>query len=175
MVGLGDLAGGSFSSFANGVSADGLVVVGGSNSASGSEAFRWTSGGGMVGLGDLAGGIFNSNARGVSADGSVVVGGSFTASGQEAFIWDAINGMQNLQAVLEGQLSLNLTGWTLTTAFGVSADGTTIAGQGINPFGDTEAFIAFIPAACPADISGDGTVNVTDLLLLLGAWGDCQP
>ncbi len=29
------------------------------------------------------------------------------------------------------------------------------------------------PPACPADISVDGSVNVTDLLLLLGAWGVC--
>ena len=129
----------------------------------------------MVGLGDLAGGSFSSNANGVSADGSVVVGSGFTASGPEAFIWDAINGMQNLQAVLEDQLGLDLTGWTLNDASGVSADGTTIVGYGINPLGDTEAFIAIIPTPCPADITGDGTVNVTDLLLLLGAWGDCQP
>jgi probable HAF family extracellular repeat protein len=60
--GLGDLAGGSFSSFAIGVSADGSVVVGQGLSASGSEAFRWTSGTGMVGLGDLPGGLFFSSA-----------------------------------------------------------------------------------------------------------------
>ncbi|MCH7603269.1 MAG: hypothetical protein IIB54_10920, partial [Planctomycetes bacterium] len=54
--GLGDLPGGSISSGAWGVSADGSVVVGVSSSTSGQEAFRWTSGGGMVGLGDLAGG-----------------------------------------------------------------------------------------------------------------------
>lgn len=27
---------------------------------------------------------------------------------------------------------------------------------------------------CPADINGDGTVDVSDLLELLGAWGDCS-
>ena len=49
---LGDLAGGSFSSQALCVSANGTVVVGQARSASGDEAFRWTAGGGMVGLGD---------------------------------------------------------------------------------------------------------------------------
>ena len=29
------------------------------------------------------------------------------------------------------------------------------------------------PDTCPADISEDGSVNVTDLLILLGAWGVC--
>jgi probable HAF family extracellular repeat protein len=55
-TGLGDLPGGSFISLANGVSADGSVVVGRGASASGNEASRWTSGTGMVGLGDLPGG-----------------------------------------------------------------------------------------------------------------------
>jgi probable HAF family extracellular repeat protein len=62
MVGLGDLDAGLFTSQAFAVSADGSVVVGLGSSASGFEAFRWTSGGGMVGLGDLAGGAFFSQA-----------------------------------------------------------------------------------------------------------------
>jgi probable HAF family extracellular repeat protein len=57
---LGDLPGGEFHSVAIGVSADGSVIVGPSDSASGYEAFRWTSDGGMVGLGDLPGGWFQS-------------------------------------------------------------------------------------------------------------------
>jgi probable HAF family extracellular repeat protein len=72
--GLGDLSGGTFESAAYGVSADGSVVIGGADSTSGDEAFRWTQAGGMVGLGDLPGGAFGSRAYGVSADGSVVVG-----------------------------------------------------------------------------------------------------
>ena len=53
---LGDLPGGVFNSGANAVSGDGSVVVGTGSSASGSQAFRWTAGGGMVGLGFLPGG-----------------------------------------------------------------------------------------------------------------------
>ena len=30
-----------------------------------------------------------------------------------------------------------------------------------------------VPPSCPADISGDTNVNVTDLLALLAAWGAC--
>ena len=29
------------------------------------------------------------------------------------------------------------------------------------------------PSAVPGDVNGDGTVNVTDLLLVIGAWGSC--
>ena len=176
MVGLGGLTGGNFNSLAFGVSADGSVVVGYSVSASGTEAFRWTSEGGMFGLGDLAGGIFESRAHGVSADGSLVIGfGAGVSVVWEAFIWDAANGMQNLQSVLEGQLGLDLTGWTLNKALGISTDGTTIVGWGTNPDGNIEAWIATLPSApeCRADINADGSVNVTELLVLLASWGTC--
>ena len=143
MVGLGDLAGGSFYSYAYGVSADGSVAVGRSISASGGEAFRWTDGGGMVGLGDLAGGSFNSRAYGVSADGSAVVGRGSSASGTEAFVWDETNGMRGLMQVLMDQ-GIDMTGWSLTEARGVSADGLTIVGYGTNPLGQEEGWIATI-------------------------------
>ena len=159
MVGLGDLPGGSARSYASGASADGSVVVGHSTGASGVEAFRWTSGGGMVGLGDLPGGGFRSLATGVSADGSVVVGRGVSATAGEAFIWDPNHGMQSLQTVLEGQLGLDLTGWTLD-ARSVSADGTTIVGIGINPLGFFEGFIAIIP--CLGDSDCDGIDNDDD-------------
>src|SRR5262245_61383857 len=50
--GLGDLPGGTFGSAALAISADGLTVVGGSQSALGYESFRWRSSSGMIGLGD---------------------------------------------------------------------------------------------------------------------------
>jgi probable HAF family extracellular repeat protein len=147
MVGLGDLPGGSFSSTAYGVSADGSVVVGTGNSASGPEAFRWTSSGGMVGLGDLPGGSFSSTAYGVSSDGSIVVGFSSSSLGNEAFIWDSVNGMRNLRNVMINDFGLGsaLSGWTLSQAYAISSDGTTFIGTGINPLGDTEAWLFTIP------------------------------
>ena len=126
----------------------------------------------MVGLGDLPGDFFDSFALGVSGDGSVVVGRGRAAS-TRAFIWDATNGMQDLNLVLETQYDLNLTGWTLHQAWAISDDGLTIVGWGINPDGKQEAWITTLPAPpeCPADLNDDGSVNVTDLLSLLGGWG----
>src|ERR1019366_1164470 len=98
MVVLGYLPGGTYSS-ANGISADGSVIVGASGSASFEEAFRWTAGSGMVGLGHLPG-TTNSSAAAVSADGSVVVGTSYPASGNQAFRWTAGSGMQSPWDVL---------------------------------------------------------------------------
>ncbi len=105
----------------------------------------------MVGLGDLAGGIFDSEALAVSADGSVLVGFGTSASGQVAFIWDQTNSMRNLRDVLVNDFSLDLTGWTLSRATGISADGLTIVGRGNNPSGFDEAWIATIPE--PATLS----------------------
>jgi len=144
MIGLGDLEGGNFESLAYDVSIDGSVVVGKGESESGFEAFRWENDV-MTGLGDLEGGIFGSEAYGVSADGSVIVGQSNSDLGIEAFIWDEDNGMRKLQDVLENIFQLDLTGWTLQGAYGISANGLTIVGEGINPVGDTEAWIATVP------------------------------
>jgi probable HAF family extracellular repeat protein len=159
MVGLGDLPGGQVRSEAKAVSADGAVVVGSSTSASGIEAFRWTSAGGMVGLGDLPGDDFYSEAFAVSADGSVVVGRSHGSSESlsEPFVWDAIHGMRYLSTVLT-DLGLDLTGWDLRNATGVSADGMTIIGDGVNN-GVEQAWIAVIPE--PG----------TGLLLMTGLFG----
>ncbi len=160
MVGLGDLAGGSFQSAAEGTSADGSVVVGFSNSGSGTEAFRWTASGGMVGLGHLVGRSVTSIARGTSADGSVVVGFSNGGGGQEPFVWDETNGMRGLMQVLMDQ-GIDLTGWSLDRAEGVSADGLTIVGTGRNPLGDTEAWIAtIVPEPSTALLVGIGLVGL---------------
>jgi probable HAF family extracellular repeat protein len=145
---LGDLDGGTFSSFANGLSSDGNVVIGQGTSALGKEAFRW-SGGTMTGLGDLPGGPYESEPRGVSGDGSIVVGYSATGGTvnqpiNSPFIWDAEHGMRNLQTVLT-EMGLDLTGWSLRGAGGISADGTMIVGGGINPQGENEAFLVVIP------------------------------
>jgi probable HAF family extracellular repeat protein len=164
MVGLGDLAGGGFLSAAFAISADGSVVVGRSESASGGEAFRWTSEGGMVGLGDLPGGSFNSFAWGVSFDGSVVVGQGDTNGNPltpEAFVWTAGAGMRNLREVLI-EHGIDMTGWTLYAARGVADDGLgldtsiTIVGDGRNPNGELEAWLARIPEPSTALLLAGG-------------------
>jgi len=128
---LGDLSGGGFSSSANGISADGSVVVGVSTSTNGAEAFRWTAVGGMAGLGDLPGGSFWSFANGVSADGSVVVGRSVGANGYEAFRWTETGGMVGLGDLPGGVFS--------SEANAVNADGSVVVGVGYTINGN-EAF-----------------------------------
>lgn len=133
MVALGGLPGGGNGGEALGVSADGSVVVGYANSTSGYQAFRWTAASGMVALGGEC-------AEAVSADGSIIVG----EGSDGAFYWTAPGGMQSVQQMLTSR-GVDLTGWSLSGATGISSDGMTIAGYGTDPQGRTQAWVATIP------------------------------
>lgn len=138
------------------VSDDGSVIVGTART----EAFRWKNGE-ITLLPDLAGST-QSNAYAVSGDGEIIVGGSNGDEG--AFIWDAENGTRSIKDVLELDYGLDLTGWTLRNAQGISSDGLTFVGAGINPDGYTEAWIATIRQPTPpvANAGADQTVSDAD-------------
>jgi probable HAF family extracellular repeat protein len=161
---LGDLPGGAFTSEATAVSTDGSVVVGKSQSDLCGEAFRWEDGV-MTGLGTLPSGGQGSVAVGVSSDGSVIVGNVggtwFFDPPIEAFVWTERNAMRSVRSVLVDEFGFDLTGWTLTSAAGISDDGLTILGNGINPDGESEAWIAVLPSrrAVGIDIKPGGDLN----------------
>ena len=87
---------------------------------------------------------FWSQATETSSDGSLVVSLATSESGIAAFVWDSTHGMRELDQVLTG-LGLDLTGWWLENATGISADGRVIVGTGTNPNGYYEAWIATFP------------------------------
>lgn len=167
MVNIGALPGGGTTVAIN-ISADGSVIVG--QGGTPAEAFCWTEADGMVGLGILSPDHYESWAMAVSADGSVVVGGSNDATyTEEAFIWDEVNGMRSLlQDVLINECGLDLTGWTLETAEGISDDGLTIVGWGINPDGNRVGWIAVLPPPDPIDMIVDLIGQVVGLNLQQG-------
>ena len=191
-----DGPGGMQTGAANGVNADGTVMVGGGYVGTGGFGFRWTSAGGFVVLPGLPGGdtgtdvagvsangnivigwaalnnspipsirqaaywsgpnanvvslgniyasTYSSEARAASTDGATIVGLTDSPTGRRAFIWDAADGMRDLQTLLSSE-GAHLTGWQLTEATGISADGTTLVGNGIDPSGNAEAWIATVP------------------------------
>jgi len=171
MVGLGDLPGGDFNSWAAGVSADGTVVAGrgsiGGPGANRLRAFRWTAQTGMVDLGLMPGGSMWSLGTAVSADGLVVVGfgDSESASLREAFRWTATEGMVGLGDLPGGNF--------VSMAFGVSADGSVVVGNSWSG-PEREAFrwtqsdgmigLGFLPdlleMSTASDASADGSVIV---------------
>ncbi len=165
MVGLG-FVGGGYSSIAYGCAADGLAACGESvlqlppnpvPPLPVTQAFRWTSAGGMQGLGFLPGvsgtaGGELSTARAISADGSVVVGYGFDAGGTyRAWRWTAAAGM------------VDISGGTVTAqARGCSPDGQTVVGQilGANsqPFAWTSA-TGVVPLGWPAGYTSGGCTD----------------
>jgi hypothetical protein len=136
-------------------------VVEGEVSLPNNESRRWTADTGMVGI-DVVPGTIGSVAWAVSADRSAIVGGGIGGFPEGAMIWDEINGMLLFKDVLENDFGIDLTGWKLREAYGVSADGLFYVGVGENPMSDTEGWIAnvrqcTVPASAAGGIVGDAT------------------
>lgn len=119
-----------FQSRANGVSADGSVIVG---KANGARATRWSNGtGAYMGSLDPSNPQFgNSEAYGVSPNGTYIVGNSF----YRAFIWDALGGMRDLGAL--GTPGFGNAGFALA----VSDDGRTAVGWSGANFINSQAIL----------------------------------
>jgi probable HAF family extracellular repeat protein len=176
MTDLGSLAPGAGSS-ATAISADGHVVVGSAGTGTPGEfhAFRLVVGGTMADLGTLGGTI--SYASAVSADGSVVVGTSTTATAtSEAFRWTTASGMKSVSGLLNSA-GVNITGWTLDTASGVSADGSVVVGSGTDPNGNTQAWLArfsaggtglITPGVVAQSFSGQAAIGENDTRIIDG-------
>lgn len=153
MQGLGFLPGETESN-AQAISADGKTVVGSTTiNSSVAKGFYWTASSGMLPLETTDPDIIEGVANDVSGDGSVIVGQilSATRGWSGAFVWDQEHGMQNLADLLLAE-SVDLTGWTLSGALGVSDDGRSIVGWGINPDGLQEAWIVTQPVPLPSSV-----------------------
>ena len=168
MIDLGNLTNHTWRmAFAKSISYDGTTIVGswGVNAAGHiAQAFRWRDGVGMENLGSLDGlGIEPADGGriSVSADGSVVVGTSYTSEGiVRPFLWTSEIGMVNLQTYLPA-IGVDLTGWSLCYATGISADGRTIIGNACMSPASTSGFIITLPAVLPACLTLSGTGDVT--------------
>ena len=145
-------------SLGNSINSDGSVVVGWACCGPNKQAMRWVqdsspSGGTMETLPLLAGGTY-SYALNVSADGSTVVGAanSSTHSDGEAFRWTTSRGSESIEKLLT-DAGVDIAGWHLLQANAVSADGTLIVGDGINPSGQKQGWAAaFQQDICPQSV-----------------------
>lgn len=148
---------GHVASVGSGVSGDGNVVTGVSfDMEFSAAAFRWTSTNGMQPIGTLPGGT-SSEGRKVSRDGSTIIGIAGTPDGDRAFAWTESGGMQSL-----GLFSPADSG---SSAWGVNADGTVVAGtSGTNAVIWTNGIaqsIGMLPGATNAiafTLSDDGSL-----------------
>jgi probable HAF family extracellular repeat protein len=124
------------------INRDGSVIVGSSIDADGHRQAVYWSGGTVIGLGflpgttaaDFAGLPYyaGTEAQGVSADGSVIVGDGDLIRLSGAWRWTAVTGMQDLNQIVR-DAGLSLDGFVLSSASGISDDGTVITGNAFGP------------------------------------------
>lgn len=175
VISLGCLLGSGSDGFASAISPNGEIVVGYCNGA-----FRWSPTEGMVRLGDdspLPHQLLIPT--GAAADGSFVVGyGSYG----HAMMWSPQTGSEGLQEFVERRLPGATLGWALTRATAITPDGSVVIGEGINPCGFAEAWMAKLDGPrptvppgsfprCPGDINRDDRVDFGDLAILLNQFG----
>lgn len=132
------------SSTAYGISGDNTVVVG-TLGLTNTHAFRWTQGSGLVDLPLLAG-TTTASAGSVSADGHTIIGRCDTTP----CVWIDSAPPISLLQYLQGYGATGLSGWQLKSVSGVSADGSTFVGSGIDPLGRSEGYVATIPGPSAA-------------------------
>jgi probable HAF family extracellular repeat protein len=156
------------------VSADGSTLVGyaskdtitlpsGTVSSADLQAVRWSGPGYATSLelGALPGApVIDSRALATSADGALIVGRAVnTDADDRAFLWDAVGGMRDLKQVLVEEHGLDLTGWVLSEATGISdvvGGGFYVVGNGVNPQGESEGWIAhLVIPACRDGLDND--------------------
>jgi uncharacterized membrane protein len=134
--GMGDLAGGTTNSVANGVSGNGNVAIGTSNSANGNEAATYSPNGLIAGLGAMSVGGYRFTAgNAASQDGQILVGAGTGPNGAEAirYVSGSPTGIGALQAPgSPGFFSVGL---------GVSRSGDVVVGQSTNVNGFDSGFI----------------------------------
>ncbi len=137
---------------AHALSADGAMIVG-YRGVPGLEqqAFRWTAAGGVSGPGAGGADSFPAVATAVGNAPHFVLAGRTARTGViYAVLWDEYYGLSNLADLLRGSFGLEqaLRGWTLTCVLGISGDGATLVGEGINPSGQVEAWMARFDMFC---------------------------
>ena len=186
MMPLPTIAGGPNAFGARAISADGSTIVGYAT-APGEQSPRavawkqvagvWT----INDLGRLPGGT-GAELEAANADGTVLVGNAleFLALDPQAVVWTQSGGLRTLASILTGA-GINLTGWDLQYATGISADGTKVVGWGLHNQ-QWEGFIATLPPPGPtpcnaADVAGlggsigpDGQLTADDVVVYLAAF-----
>ncbi len=130
MVGLGAPLPGQVWAIGEAVNTNGTVITG--RYSTGSElGYRWTAATGMVALPLSPGGSFALRPRAINGDGTLIIGQVVDGvAGFTAFVWTPTMGTQILSNHLAAR-GVNMAGWQLTDATGISADGTAMCGVGI--------------------------------------------
>ena len=157
-------------SFANGMN-DAGQVVGRAQSASGNTSRAWiyTDGIGQQQIPAPSGELVE--AASISNQGHVV--GTTHRSGPDiGWLWTPEEGIRTLHELFDF-VSLNIS--TVTPRDINDAGQILVLGYDGNVGEWRTILLTPVVSQVPGDLDGDGTVGVTDLLILLGDWGPCPP
>jgi hypothetical protein len=151
-------------SFAADATPDGSVICGASNTSGsiGRIGHIWTAAGGWE---RIVPGDQSSPALSISEDGQTVVGwysGSETTPAR-AYIWTRADGFNDLQNLLEAQGAVIPNGFSLSEARGVSDDGQTIVGTGVDLEGRSIGWVARLnpTTGCPTVVTPPAATSTT--------------
>lgn len=144
-------------SIAYGLSADGSKIVG--ESGAGEGGFVWSLEGGMKLLQVPPGEEGGTVGYAISGDGNVIVGNGGFFSG--AYMWDGTGSARGLVTAFLRERGVSVGRWFLKYATGISPDGYTLCGVGINPAGQIEGWLAKLPPILhPPKVKSPGNVLV---------------
>jgi WD40 repeat protein len=113
----------------------------------------------------------------VAVSGSVAIVGSYLdwefgdCCHGSAYLFDVTTGEQIAKILPDDNSTGDMFGWAVSISGGRAIGGAVRHDD--NGLDSGAAYIFDLPcvSACPADVSGDGEVNVTDLTLVILAWG----
>lgn len=157
---LGAIPGYPIDGVANTISSDGQKILGFGRGPNGFDAFRWTPQLGMHALQVAPLGYTGVSPLDVTPDGELLVGTNLG----NAFLWRAGAGPMYVKDVLEGEFGMNLNGYTLEFATGISDDGRTIVGFGTDSIvGGSFGWVVHLDRSIPSP-------GGAPILVLVGLW-----
>ena len=95
----------------------------------------------------------------ISADGKSILMNTGEGPNRFPVICHGTGGGEALEAHLKYRYGIEITGWSLGAATGISPDGKTIIGQGTNPGGNQEAWIISLKSD---ELSHPSNIRITD-------------
>ncbi|MDP7009319.1 MAG: hypothetical protein QGI78_07095 [Phycisphaerales bacterium] len=163
MLDIGDLGGGAAKAFDVN---NNRQIVGQSKGVDDFfHAFIWSQDEGMIDLGTLGG---NESCAWSVSDSGVVVGKSELSNGEtHGFIYmDGV--MYDANHFIVPDIDI-----TIVNVRDINSSGE-LAAIGEYPDGTKRPYLLTPMGTVPEDVNGDGTVDVTDLLAVVAAWGPCK-
>ena len=153
------------------ISPNGSYIVGAATLEGVNRPFRWTEAEGMHVL-DQPPHAEVFDARAVANDGTAI---TFGGVGLNGTVWTPDGQAHDIGAWLMSEFGLDVGRWESIGVSSISADSRTFVGEGSLGVPAEAPWVAFLGAGCPADVNGDGNLNVLDFVAFQLLWQAQDP